>query len=119
MSNHKPSLGSANERSSFLAGDALFMLLFRSLLEVHNAILISSAIGCVQQRGGIHIPHNGNGFAVHISVSYVKLYKELKLNHGDLKAPQGDTGHAEIDMITKVYAHIFDLASFKKSFDSN
>ena len=31
-----------------------------------------------------------------------------KLNHGDLKATQGDTGHAEIDMITRVYAHIFD-----------
>ena len=35
------------------------------------------------------------------------IYK-LKLNHGDLKATQGDTGHAEIDMITKVYAHILD-----------
>lgn len=31
-----------------------------------------------------------------------------KLNHGDLKVTQGDTGHAEIDMITKVYAHILD-----------
>lgn len=29
-------------------------------------------------------------------------------NHGDLKVTQGDTGHAEIDMITKVYAHILD-----------
>ena len=29
-------------------------------------------------------------------------------NHGDLKATQGDTGHAEIEMITKVYAHILD-----------
>ena len=28
--------------------------------------------------------------------------------HGDLKATQGDTGHAEIDMLTKVYAHILD-----------
>ncbi len=33
---------------------------------------------------------------------------ELKLNHGDLKATQGDTGHAQIDMITSVYAHILD-----------
>ena len=32
----------------------------------------------------------------------------LKLNHGDLKATQGDTGHAQIDMITSVYAHILD-----------
>lgn len=39
----------------------------------------------------------------HSSATY-----KLKLNHGDLKATQGDTGHAEIDMITKVYAHILD-----------
>lgn len=39
----------------------------------------------------------------HTSTTY-----KLKLNHGDLKATQGDTGHAEIDMITKVYAHILD-----------
>ena len=32
----------------------------------------------------------------------------LKLNHGDIKATQGDTGHAQIDMITSVYAHILD-----------
>lgn len=39
----------------------------------------------------------------HSSTTY-----KLKLNHGDLKATQGDTGHAEIDMITKIYAHILD-----------
>lgn len=39
----------------------------------------------------------------HSSTTY-----KLKLNHGDLKATQGDTGHAQIDMITKVYAHILD-----------
>ena len=32
----------------------------------------------------------------------------ILVNHGDLKATQGDTGHAEIDMITSVYAHILD-----------
>ena len=39
----------------------------------------------------------------HSSTTY-----KLKLNHGDLKVTQGDTGHAEIDMITKVYAYILD-----------
>lgn len=39
----------------------------------------------------------------HSSTTY-----KLKLNHGDLKATQGDTGHAEIDMITNIYAHILD-----------
>ena len=39
----------------------------------------------------------------HSSTTY-----KLKLNHGDLKATQGDTGHAQIDMIISVYAHILD-----------
>ena len=39
----------------------------------------------------------------HSSTTY-----KLKLNHGDLKATQGDTGHAQVDMITQVYAHILD-----------
>ena len=28
---------------------------------------------------------------------------KLKLNHGDIKATQGDTGHSQADMVTKVY----------------
>ena len=39
----------------------------------------------------------------HSSTTY-----KLKLNKGDIKATQGDTGHAQIDMITDVYAHILD-----------
>ena len=39
----------------------------------------------------------------HSSTTY-----KLKLNNGDLKATQGDTGHSQIDMITNVYAHILD-----------
>lgn len=39
----------------------------------------------------------------HSSTTY-----KLKLNNGDLKATQGDTGHAEIDMITSIYAHTLD-----------
>jgi integrase len=39
----------------------------------------------------------------HSSTTY-----KLKLNKGDLKATQGDTGHATTDMIMKVYAHILD-----------
>ena len=56
----------------------------------------------------------------HSSTTY-----KLKLNNGDLKATQGDTGHAEIDMITKVYAHILDedrkvnAQKFETSFYSN
>lgn len=39
----------------------------------------------------------------HSSTTY-----KLKLNNGDIKATQGDTGHATADMIMKVYAHILD-----------
>ena len=39
----------------------------------------------------------------HSSTTY-----KLKLNYGDLKATQGDTGHAQLDMITDIYAHILD-----------
>lgn len=39
----------------------------------------------------------------HSSTTY-----KLKLNHGDLKATQGDTGHADLKMIMEVYAHILD-----------
>lgn len=56
----------------------------------------------------------------HSSTTY-----KLKLNHGDLKATQGDTGYSEIDMITKVYAHILDddrkinVQKFETAFYSN
>lgn len=39
----------------------------------------------------------------HSSTTY-----KLKLNHGDIKATQGDTGHAQADMVTQVYSHILD-----------
>lgn len=39
----------------------------------------------------------------HTSVTY-----KLKLNGGDIKSVQGDTGHAQINMVTDVYSHIMD-----------
>ena len=56
----------------------------------------------------------------HSSTTY-----KLKLNKGDLKATQGDTGHAQIDMITDIYAHILDedrkvnAQKFEMAFYSN
>ena len=56
----------------------------------------------------------------HSSTTY-----KLKLNKGDLKATQGDTGHAQIDMITEIYAHILDedrkinAQKFETAFYSN
>lgn len=39
----------------------------------------------------------------HSSVTY-----KLKLNGGDIKAVQGDSGHAQANMVTEVYSHIID-----------
>ena len=39
----------------------------------------------------------------HSSITY-----KLKLNGGDIKAVQGDSGHAQVNMVTDVYSHILD-----------
>ena len=33
---------------------------------------------------------------------------KLKLNGGDIKAVQGNSGHSQVDMVTDVYSHIID-----------
>ena len=50
----------------------------------------------------------GLPYVVFHSLRHSSTTYKLKLNHGDLKATQGDTGHVQIDMITDVYAHILD-----------
>ncbi len=39
----------------------------------------------------------------HSSITY-----KLKLNGGDVKAVQGDSGHSQTSMVTDVYSHILD-----------
>lgn len=39
----------------------------------------------------------------HASITY-----KLKWNNGDIKSVQGDSGHAQMDMISDVYSHILD-----------
>lgn len=39
----------------------------------------------------------------HTSITY-----KLKLNGGDIKAVQGDSGHSQVSMVTNVYSHILD-----------
>ena len=48
------------------------------------------------------------GFVLIITYGHSSTTYKLKLNHGDIKATQGDTGHAEARMVTEVYAHILD-----------
>jgi integrase len=39
----------------------------------------------------------------HTSTTY-----KLKLNNGDIKSVQGNTGHSQVNMVTDVYSHILD-----------
>ena len=56
---------------------------------------------------------DGYGWDVRIKVVFHSLrhssitYK-LKLNGGDIKAVQGDSGHSQTSMVTDVYSHIID-----------
>lgn len=55
----------------------------------------------------------------HFSITY-----KLKLNGGDIKSVQGDSGHAQAQMVTDRYSHILDddrknnAALFEKAFYS-
>ena len=41
-------------------------------------------------------------------VSDIQVSHIMKLSGGDIKAVQGDYGHAKADMVTEVYCHIID-----------
>ncbi len=41
-------------------------------------------------------------------IEWKKEQDKLKLNGGDIKAVQGDSGHSKINMVTDVYSHIID-----------
>lgn len=42
------------------------------------------------------------------SIRHTSTTYKLKLSGGDIKAVQGDTGHAQAAMVTERYAHILD-----------
>lgn len=65
----------------------------------HN--VIRNALKCVTESAGL--PQIVFHSFRHSSTTY-----KLKLNHGDIKATQGDTGHSQADMVTEVYSHILD-----------
>ena len=50
-----------------------------------------------------NLPHVVFHSLRHTSTTY-----KLKLNHGDIKAAQGDTDHAQADMVMDLYSHILD-----------
>ena len=42
------------------------------------------------------------------SIRHTSTTYKLKLNRGDMKAVQGDTGHSQLKMVADVYSHILD-----------
>ena len=40
--------------------------------------------------------------------SQIKITYKLKLNGGDMKSVQGDSGHAQVKIVADVYSHIID-----------
>ena len=54
------------------------------------------------------IKENGLPKVVFHSLRHTSTTYKLKLSGGDIKAVQGDTGHAQATMVTERYAHILD-----------
>lgn len=54
------------------------------------------------------INDNGLPKVVFHSLRHSSITYKLKLNGGDMKAVQGDSGHAQVKMVADVYSHIID-----------
>ena len=54
------------------------------------------------------IKKSGLPTVVFHSLRHTSTTYKLKLNNGDIKSVQGDTGHSQINMVTDVYSHIID-----------
>lgn len=54
------------------------------------------------------IQENGFPKVVFHSLRHSSITYKLKLNGGDMKSVQGDSGHAQIKMVADVYSHIID-----------
>ena len=54
------------------------------------------------------IEENGLPKVVFHSLRHSSITYKLKLNGGDVKSVQGDSGHAQVKMVTDIYSHIID-----------
>ena len=54
------------------------------------------------------IEENGLPKVVFHSLRHSSITYKLKLNGGDMKSVQGDSGHAQVKMVADVYSHIID-----------
>lgn len=62
----------------------------------------------VNSRLGNLIRENNLPKVVFHSIRHSSITYKLKLNGGDMKSVQGDSGHAQLKMVADVYSHIID-----------
>lgn len=60
------------------------------------------------EEGYQDIKENGLPHVVFHSLRHSSITYKLKLNGGDMKSVQGDSGHAQVKMVADVYSHIID-----------
>ena len=77
-------------------------------------LVIAGPLGMPTEAGTINasfrtlIERNDLPRVVFHSLRHSSITYKLKLNGGDIKAVQGDSGHAQVKMVTDVYSHILD-----------
>lgn len=62
----------------------------------------------INSRLGTLIRENNLPKVVFHSIRHSSITYKLKLNGGDMKSVQGDSGHAQLKMVADVYSHIID-----------
>jgi len=65
-------------------------------------------IGSIHKRFAKLIEEHNLPEVVFHSLRHTSVTYKLKLNGGDIKSVQGDSGHAQVSMVTDVYSHIID-----------
>ena len=71
--------------------------------------------GTIQSKLDKLIKKHGLPKVVFHSLRHSSITYKLKLNGGDVKAVQGDSGHAQSSMVTDVYSHILDEGRIKNA----
>lgn len=77
-------------------------------------LVMATGYGMPMGTGSIHkrfaklIEENNLPEVVFHSLRHTSVTYKLKLNRGDIKSVQGDSGHAQVSMVKEVYSHIID-----------
>ena len=77
-------------------------------------LVMATGYGMPMGTGSIHkrfaklIEENNLPEVVFHSLRHTSVTYKLKLNRGDIKSVQGDSGHAQVSMVTEVYSHFID-----------